>query len=67
MPRWMVLDSMICLVETVRDVDNVRSEQFVFYEKLKRKREKQSSNQAMHDDFVHTDTYIKHFFRMKRL
>ena len=62
-----VIANMICLVETARDVNNIPSEQLVFYEKLKRKRAKQISNKAMHDSFVHTGFYKKHFLRMKRL
>ena len=58
---------MICLVETARDVSNIPSEQLIFYEKLKKKTEKRISNEAMHDSFVHTGFYKKHFLRMKRL
>ena len=39
-----VVGSMICIVETAQDINNIPSEQLVFYEKLKRKREKQISN-----------------------
>ena len=58
---------VICLVETARDISNVPSEQLVLYEKLLKKREKQISTEAMHDSFVHTGFYKKHFLRMKRL
>ena len=62
-----VLGSMICLVKPARNINNIPSEQLVFYEKVKKKREKQISNEAMHDSFVHTGFYKKHFLRMKRL
>ena len=62
-----VIANMICLVETARDISDTPSEQSIFYEKLKRKRAKQISNEAMHDSFVHTGFYKKHFLRMKRL
>ena len=62
-----VLGSMICLVKPARNINNIPSEQLVFYEKVKKKREKQISNEAMHDSFVHTGFYKKHFVRMKRL
>ena len=39
-----VIGSMICIVETAQDINNIPSEQLVFYEKLKKKREKQISN-----------------------
>ena len=58
---------MICLVKPARNINNIPSEQLVFYEKVKKKREKQISNEAMHDSFVHTGFYKKHFLRMKRL
>ena len=58
---------MTCLVETAPDVSDIPSEQLMFYEKLKKKRDKQISNKAMHDSFVHTGFYKKHFLRMKRL
>ena len=61
------LGSMICLVKPARNINNIPSEQLVFYEKVKKKREKQISNEAMHDSFVHTGFYKKHFLRMKRL
>ena len=62
-----VLGSMICLVKPARNINNIPSEQLVFYEKVKKKREKQISNEAMHDSFVHTGFYKKHFLRMKIL
>ena len=62
-----VIGRMICLVETARDVSNIPSEQLIFYGKLKKKREKRISNEAMHDSFVHTGFYKKHFLRMKIL
>ena len=62
-----VISNMICLVETARDISNVPSEQLVLYDKLQKKREKQISTEAMHDSFVHTGFYKKHFLRMKRL
>ena len=62
-----VISNVICLVETAGDVSNVPSEQLVLYEKLQKKREKQISTEAMHDSFVHTGFYKKHFLRMKRL
>ena len=39
-----VIGSMICIVETAQDINNIPSEQLVFYEKLKKKREEQVSN-----------------------
>ena len=39
-----VIGSMIYIVETAQDINNISSEQLVFYEKLKKKREKQISN-----------------------
>ena len=39
-----VIGSMICIVETAQDINNIPSEQLVFYKKLKKKREKQISN-----------------------
>ena len=62
-----VISNVICLVETAEDISNVPSEQLVLYEKLQKKREKQISTEAMHDSFVHTGFYKKHFLRMKRL
>ena len=62
-----VIANMICLVGTARDVGDIPSEQLVLYEKLEKKRAKQISNEAMHDSFVHTGFYKKHFLRMKRL
>ena len=62
-----VIANMICLVGTVRDFGDIPSEQLVLYEKLEKKRAKQISNEAMHDSFVHTGFYKKHFLRMKRL
>ena len=38
-----VVGSMICIVETAQDINNIPSEQLVFYEKLKKKREKQNA------------------------
>ena len=62
-----VISNMICLVETARDISNVPSEQLVLYDKLQKKREKQVSTEAMHDSFVHTGFYKKHFLRMNKL
>ena len=62
-----VIANMIWLVETTRDINDIPLEQLIFYEKLERKRAKQISNEAMHDSFVHTGFYKKHFLRMKRL
>ena len=62
-----VIANMICLVETARDISDIPSEQLIFYEKLKKKREKQISNEATHDSFVHAGFYKKHFLRMQRL
>ena len=62
-----VIANMICLVETARDISDIPSEQLIFYEKLKKKRDKQISNEAMHDSFIDTGFYKKHFLRMKRL
>ena len=62
-----VIANMIGLVENARDINDIPSEQLIFYEKLERKRAKQISNEAMHDSFIHTDFYKKHFLRMKRL
>ena len=61
------ISNLICLVETARDISNVPSEQLVLYDKLQKKRDKQISTEAMHDSFVHTGFYKKHFLRMKRL
>ena len=60
-----VISNVICHVETAGDISNVPSGQLVLYEKLQKKREK--STGAMHDSFVHTGFYKKHFLRMKRL
>ena len=49
-----VISNMIFLAETAGDIDNVLSQQLVLYEKLKKKTEKQISNEAMHDSFLHT-------------
>ena len=62
-----VLSNMIYLVETARDTSNIGSEQLIFYENFKKKREKQIRNEAMHDSFVHTGFYKNHFLMMKRL
>ena len=62
-----VISNVICLVETARDISNVPSVELILYEKLQKKREKQISTEAMHDSFVHTGFYKKHFLRMKRL
>ena len=62
-----VIANMIWLVETTRDINDIPLERLIFYEKLERKRAKQISNEAMHDSFVHTGFYKKHFLRMKRL
>ena len=61
-----VIRSMICLVKTAWKLNNTLSEHLVFYKKLKKKREKQINNEAMHDSFEHTGFYKKHFLRMKR-
>ena len=61
-----VIRSMICLVKTAWKLNNILSEHLVFYKKLKKKREKQINNEAMHDSFEHTGFYKKHFLRMKR-
>ena len=61
-----VTGGMICLVRTAWKLNNILSEHLVFYKKLKKKREKQINNEAMHDSFEHTGFYKKHFLRMKR-
>ena len=65
--REGVIGNMICLVETARDISSIPSEQLIFHEKLIKKREKQISNDAMHDSFLHTGFYKNHFLWMKRL
>ena len=62
-----VIANMICLAETARDIDKVPAEHKPFYEKLRKKREKNISNEAMHDSFVHTGFYEKYLLRMRRL
>ena len=49
-----VTDGMICLVKTAPSTSNIPSEQLIFYDKLKKRKEKQISNEAQHDSFVHT-------------
>ena len=62
-----VISNMIGLVDTAGDISSIPSEQLIFYEKLVKKREKQISDEAMHDSFLHTGFYKKHFLRMKKL
>ena len=62
-----VIGSMICLVETARYINNIPSEQLVFYEKLRKKTEKQISNKAIHFSLIHTGFYKKYFLSMKTL
>ena len=62
-----VIANMVCLAETGRDISNVPAEHKPFYEKLRKKREKNISNEAMHDSFVHTGFYQKYLHRMQRL
>ena len=61
-----VTGGMICLVRTAWKLNNILSEHLVFYKKLKKKREKQINNEAMHDSFEYMGFYKKHFLRMKR-
>ena len=62
-----VIASMVCLAETARDINKVPAEHKPFYEKLRKKREKNISTEAMHDSFVHTGFYEKYLLRMQRL
>ena len=62
-----VIANMICLVETARDINKVAVEHTPIYEKLRKKREKNISNEAMHDSFIHTRFYKKYLLRMQRL
>ena len=62
-----VIANMVCLAETGRDISNFPGEQKPFYEKLRKKREKNISNEAMHDSFVHTGFYEKYLPRVQRL
>ena len=62
-----VIANMICLVETARDINKVAVEHTPIYEKLRKKREKNISNEAMHDSFIHTRFYEKYLLRMQRL
>ena len=59
--------NMVCLAETDRGIDKVPPEHKPCYEKLRRKREKNISNEAMHDSFVHTGFYKRCLLRMQRL
>ena len=62
-----VIANMDCLAETARDINKVPAERKTFYEKLRKKREKNISTEAMHDSFVHTGFYEKYLLRMQRL
>ena len=62
-----VIANMVCLAETARDINKVPEEQKPFYDKLRKKREKNISTEAMHDSFVHTGFYKKYLPRMQRL
>ena len=62
-----VIANMVCLAETARDINKVPEEQKPFYDKLRKKREKNISTEAMHDSFVHTGFYKKYLSRMQRL
>ena len=62
-----VIANMICLVETAWDINKVAVEHTPIYEKLRKKREKNISNEAMHDSFIHKRFYKKYLLRMKRL
>ena len=52
-----VIASMVFLAETARDVNKVLEEHKPFYDKLRKKREKNISTEAVHDSFVHTGFY----------
>ena len=58
-----VIANMICVIDTAEDIGDIPSEDLIFYEKRKKEREKQISNEAMHDSFGHTGFYKKHFLR----
>ena len=62
-----VIANMICFAETARDIDKVPAEHKPFYEKLRKKREKNISSEAMHESFVHTGFYEKYLLRIQRL
>ena len=58
---------MIYLAETAQDINKVPGEHKSFYEKLKKKREKNISNEAMHNCFIHAGFYKNYLLRMQRL
>ena len=62
-----VIASMVCNAETARDIKKIPEEHKPFYDKLRKKREKNISTEAMHDSFVHTGFYKKYLLRMQRL
>ena len=62
-----VIASMVCLAETAQDINKVPVEQKPFYKKLRKKGEKNISNEAIYDSFDHTGFYEKYLLRMQRL